>query len=85
MRYKDCDLDDNFYVLWSRACARNPSEAIASRLREMSEVFLQSYEAKGEENKGLAKGLKLYHVTTILEKITIRIGAFIFNIKTPKY
>ncbi|XP_047675874.1 retinoblastoma-like protein 2 isoform X1 [Tachysurus fulvidraco] len=40
-----------------KACARNPSEAIASRLREMSEVFLQSYEAKGEENRGLARDI----------------------------
>ncbi|KAI5626959.1 retinoblastoma-like protein 2 isoform X2 [Silurus asotus] len=38
-----------------KACARNPSENIASRLKEMTKAFLQSYEAKEEGNGGLEK------------------------------
>lgn len=37
----------------------------------MSEVFLQSYETKGEENGGLARGLKLHHVTIMLQHLTL--------------
>ncbi|XP_062847615.1 retinoblastoma-like protein 2 isoform X2 [Trichomycterus rosablanca] len=40
-----------------KACARNPSEAIADRLKEMSETFLKTYETKGDENKSLARDL----------------------------
>ncbi|KAI4872163.1 hypothetical protein NFI96_031002 [Prochilodus magdalenae] len=40
-----------------RMCARDPSEAIAARLKEMSETFLQNYEAKEEENGGLARDI----------------------------
>lgn len=61
----------DFKILKPRACVRNPSEAIASRLREMSEVFLQSYEAKGDEDGGLARGFKLQHVTTISQYLTL--------------
>ncbi|XP_051548338.1 retinoblastoma-like protein 2 isoform X2 [Myxocyprinus asiaticus] len=38
-----------------RSCVRDPSESIAARLKEMSEIFLQNYEGKGEENKSLAR------------------------------
>ncbi|XP_076863707.1 retinoblastoma-like protein 2 isoform X2 [Brachyhypopomus gauderio] len=40
-----------------KACARNPSQAMAARLREMSDTFLQSYEAKGEEKQSLARDI----------------------------
>ncbi|XP_036431860.1 retinoblastoma-like protein 2 isoform X1 [Colossoma macropomum] len=42
-----------------KACARDPSEAIAARLKEMSDTFLQNYEAKEEENRGLARDIAL--------------------------
>nr|XP_055047594.1 retinoblastoma-like protein 2 isoform X1 [Misgurnus anguillicaudatus] len=38
-----------------RSCVRDPSESIAARLKEMSEMFLQNYEGTGEENKRLAR------------------------------
>lgn len=41
-----------------RTCARDPSDAITARLREMSDTFLQSYEAKDEENRCLTRGWK---------------------------
>uniref|UniRef100_A0A672QFY4 RB transcriptional corepressor like 2 n=1 Tax=Sinocyclocheilus grahami TaxID=75366 RepID=A0A672QFY4_SINGR len=37
-----------------RSCVRDPSESIAARLKEMSEIFLQNYEGTGEENKNVA-------------------------------
>ncbi|XP_026859026.2 retinoblastoma-like protein 2 [Electrophorus electricus] len=40
-----------------KACARDPTEAMAARLREMSDTFLQNYEAKGEENRSLARDI----------------------------
>uniref|UniRef100_A0A8C2GXZ8 Retinoblastoma-like 2 (p130) n=1 Tax=Cyprinus carpio TaxID=7962 RepID=A0A8C2GXZ8_CYPCA len=38
-----------------RSCVRDPSEPIAARLKEMSEIFLQYYEGTGEDNKSLAR------------------------------
>uniref|UniRef100_A0A673H7Y6 Retinoblastoma-like protein 2 n=1 Tax=Sinocyclocheilus rhinocerous TaxID=307959 RepID=A0A673H7Y6_9TELE len=38
-----------------RSGVRDPSESIAARLKEMSEIFLQNYEGTGEENKSLAR------------------------------
>ncbi|XP_067292433.1 retinoblastoma-like protein 2 isoform X2 [Pseudorasbora parva] len=38
-----------------RSCARDPSDSIAARLKDMSEIFLQNYEGTGEENKNLAR------------------------------
>ncbi|XP_052400057.1 retinoblastoma-like protein 2 isoform X1 [Carassius gibelio] len=38
-----------------RSCVRDPSESIAARLKEMSEIFLKNYEGTGEENKSLAR------------------------------
>uniref|UniRef100_A0A8B9GKI5 RB transcriptional corepressor like 2 n=1 Tax=Astyanax mexicanus TaxID=7994 RepID=A0A8B9GKI5_ASTMX len=40
-----------------KACARDPTEGIAGRLREMSEAFLQNYETKQEENEVLARDI----------------------------
>ncbi|XP_072526367.1 retinoblastoma-like protein 2 isoform X2 [Salminus brasiliensis] len=40
-----------------KACARNPTEIIAARLREMSDTFLQNYETKEEENGCLARDI----------------------------
>uniref|UniRef100_A0A8C1NFS6 Retinoblastoma-like protein 2 n=1 Tax=Cyprinus carpio TaxID=7962 RepID=A0A8C1NFS6_CYPCA len=38
-----------------RSCVRDPSESIAARLKEMSEIFLQYYERSGKDNKSLAR------------------------------
>uniref|UniRef100_A0A8C1F5K4 Retinoblastoma-like 2 (p130) n=1 Tax=Cyprinus carpio carpio TaxID=630221 RepID=A0A8C1F5K4_CYPCA len=38
-----------------RSCVRDPSESIAARLKEMSEIFLQYYERTGKDNKSLAR------------------------------
>ncbi|RXN30063.1 retinoblastoma 2 isoform X1 [Labeo rohita] len=38
-----------------RSCVRDPSESIAARLKEMSEIFLQNYEGTGDNNKTLAR------------------------------
>ncbi|XP_030646026.1 retinoblastoma-like protein 2 [Chanos chanos] len=40
-----------------RACARDPSEVINARLREMAETFYHSYKGSGEENGGLARDI----------------------------
>ncbi|TRY85925.1 hypothetical protein DNTS_011936 [Danionella cerebrum] len=38
-----------------RSCARDPTDSIAARLKEMSETFLQNYVGTGEENKSLER------------------------------
>ncbi|KAK7117046.1 hypothetical protein R3I94_022559 [Phoxinus phoxinus] len=40
-----------------RSCVRDPSESIAARLKDMSEIFLQNYEGTGEEDKNLARDI----------------------------
>uniref|UniRef100_A0A8C7VNV8 Retinoblastoma-like protein 2 n=1 Tax=Oncorhynchus mykiss TaxID=8022 RepID=A0A8C7VNV8_ONCMY len=40
-----------------RACARDPSETISTRLKDMCQVFCQHFEGKGEENAGLGKDI----------------------------
>ncbi|XP_066524101.1 retinoblastoma-like protein 2 isoform X2 [Hoplias malabaricus] len=40
-----------------KTCVRDPSEAITARLRQMSDTFLVNYEAKEEENGGLARDI----------------------------
>lgn len=40
-----------------KACARDPTEGIAARLKDMSEAFLQNYETKQEENDVLARDI----------------------------
>ncbi|XP_036391091.1 retinoblastoma-like protein 2 isoform X2 [Megalops cyprinoides] len=51
-----------------RACARDPSEAISNRLKDMSEIFCQHYEGTREENSGLAKdiGVKYFRLAEAL-------------------
>ncbi|XP_045060883.1 retinoblastoma-like protein 2 [Coregonus clupeaformis] len=43
-----------------RACARDPSEAISTRLKDMCQLFCQHYEGNGEENAGLGKYVAVY-------------------------
>uniref|UniRef100_A0A8C8H7R4 Retinoblastoma-like protein 2 n=1 Tax=Oncorhynchus tshawytscha TaxID=74940 RepID=A0A8C8H7R4_ONCTS len=40
-----------------RACARDPSETISTRLKDMCQVYCQHFEGKGEENAGLGKDI----------------------------
>lgn len=40
-----------------RACARDPTVAISSRLKDMFQLFCQHYENKGEEHGGLGKDI----------------------------
>ncbi|CAB1313494.1 unnamed protein product, partial [Coregonus sp. 'balchen'] len=40
-----------------RACARDPSEAISTRLKDMCQLFCQHFEGNGEENAGLGKDI----------------------------
>jgi len=52
---------NNWYFLFKnlRSCVRDPSESIAARLKDMSEIFLHNYEGTGEESKNLARGVHL--------------------------
>uniref|UniRef100_A0A4W5NAD9 RB transcriptional corepressor like 2 n=1 Tax=Hucho hucho TaxID=62062 RepID=A0A4W5NAD9_9TELE len=43
-----------------RACARDPSEVISTRLKDMCQLFCQHYEGNGEENAGLGKDIAVY-------------------------
>ncbi|KAM9569433.1 retinoblastoma-like protein 2 isoform 1-T1 [Salvelinus alpinus] len=43
-----------------RACARDPSEVISTRLKDMCQLFCQHYEGNGEENTGLGKDITVY-------------------------
>ncbi|XP_029614995.1 retinoblastoma-like protein 2 [Salmo trutta] len=43
-----------------RACARDPSEVISTRLKDMCQLFCQHYEGNGEENTGLGKDIAVY-------------------------
>ncbi|KAJ8252547.1 hypothetical protein COCON_G00218590 [Conger conger] len=51
-----------------RACARDPSEAISNRLKDMSEIFCLHYEGNKEENSSLAKdiGVKYFRLAEAL-------------------
>nr|XP_009296483.1 retinoblastoma-like protein 2 isoform X2 [Danio rerio] len=40
-----------------RSCVRDPTESVAARLKEMSEIFLQNYEGTGDDNKSLARDI----------------------------
>lgn len=37
-------------------CARDPSEMISQRLKDMFDLFTQHYEDRGAENRGMGKG-----------------------------
>lgn len=39
-----------------RACARDPSDVISRRLKDMFDVFSQHFEGSGAENRGMGKG-----------------------------
>ncbi len=52
-----------FLFVCNRSCVRDPSQSIAARLKEMSEIFLQNYEGTGDDNNTLARGV---HVHTYL-------------------
>uniref|UniRef100_A0A8C8INJ8 Retinoblastoma-like 2 (p130) n=1 Tax=Oncorhynchus tshawytscha TaxID=74940 RepID=A0A8C8INJ8_ONCTS len=43
-----------------RSCARDPSEVISTRLKDMCQLFCQHYEGNWEENAGLGKDIAVY-------------------------
>nr|XP_046249917.1 retinoblastoma-like protein 2 isoform X2 [Scatophagus argus] len=51
-----------------RTCARDPSEVISRRLRDMFELFSQHFEGSGAENRGMGKemAVKYFHLAEAL-------------------
>uniref|UniRef100_A0A4W5JT83 Retinoblastoma-like 2 (p130) n=1 Tax=Hucho hucho TaxID=62062 RepID=A0A4W5JT83_9TELE len=48
-----------------RSCARNPSEVISTRLRDMLHTFIQHYQEPWEENRSLDRGVYMYRIVVL--------------------
>uniref|UniRef100_A0AAZ3QJW5 Retinoblastoma-associated protein A-box domain-containing protein n=1 Tax=Oncorhynchus tshawytscha TaxID=74940 RepID=A0AAZ3QJW5_ONCTS len=61
-----------------RSCARNPSEVISTRLRDMLHTFIQHYQEPWEENRSLDRGTEaLYYrvLEAVINQERKRLGA----------